>query len=251
MSQDNKTFFDLCNDTLEELYYETVDTFEELADLPEGKKVKKELNRALVYICNNERNAWQFRDCNIDIMLVPGLNEYDMPNGFIKYLKYPFENQLLTYCEDHKFLPINTGKPLYYWFDDDDKIKVYPIPTIDDANRIIHCSFYTNDFAKDCRGVYKSEMDQACDVPIIPRHHRNILVYKVCADWRANSNDARSVYYDRKFREAYRALLTDQRLSNDLPNGLNLGDQGQTYKDTLLNIFYNPYSSTSRSIRDK
>lgn len=245
MSQEDKNYFDLCNDILEELYYETVDTFEELADLPEGRKVKKELNRALVYICNNEHEAWQFRDVEQDMFLVPGMNKYDLPNGFISYLKYPKETLLLTYVEDHKTFPYSTGLPVYYWFDDN-KIKLYPIPTEEQANKRIVIHFYTNDYAKDCRGVFKPEMVEACDVPIIPNHHRNILVYKVCQDWRANMNDPKSAYYERKFKEAYRALLSDQRLSNDLPNGLELGGSDLTYSEQMYRIFKNPYTINRR-----
>ena len=241
MSQDNKNYFDLCNDILEELYYEKVDTFEELEELTEGRKVKKELNRALVYICNNEHSAWQFRDVEQDLFLVPYMNQYDLPNGFISYMKYPEETLLLTYVDDHKTFPYSTGLPVYYWFDNN-KIKLYPVPTECEANKRISIHYYTNDYAKDCRGVFKPEMTEECDEPIIPRHHRNILVYKVCADWRANVNDPKSVHYDVKFKEAYRALLSDQRLSADLPNGLDLSFEPLTYTEQMYQIFKNPYT---------
>ena len=56
MSSKNKNFFDLCNEILDELYYEQVDSFDELENLTEGRRVKKELNRALYTICNNENS---------------------------------------------------------------------------------------------------------------------------------------------------------------------------------------------------
>ena len=87
MSSKNKNFFDLCNEILDELYYEQVDSFDELENLTEGRRVKKELNRALYTICNNENSNWQFREVDEPIITIAGQSEYDRPNGFIRYKK--------------------------------------------------------------------------------------------------------------------------------------------------------------------
>ena len=41
-----KNYFELCNDVLEELYYEKAETFDELDTMAEGRRVKKMLNQA-------------------------------------------------------------------------------------------------------------------------------------------------------------------------------------------------------------
>lgn len=220
MSSTNKNFMDLCNDILDELYYEQVENFDDLDQLTEGRRVKKELNRALVMICNNEHMNWQFKEVDTPIITVAGQNHYDKPNGFIRYIKRADENLVLTFIEDQKYYPDNnTGDPVQYWMDSD-KIRFFPTPSRTGLQLDVH--ILTNDCAMDCNGITKPEMVCECDVPIIPNKHRNILIYRVCADWRANDGDAKSQYYDRKYREAYRAMKADCIQTLDYPSGLDI-----------------------------
>lgn len=231
MSNRNKNFFDLCNDILDELYYERVDSFEELNNITEGRRVKKELNRALTMICNNENSNWQFREVDSPIITVAGQSEYERPNGFIRYIKRDDENIVLTYVEEHKYYPDDTtGDPVQYWMDNE-KIRFFPIPDRDNVQLNVH--LYTNDCAMDCNGVLKPEMESGCDVPIIPNKHRNILIYRVCADWRANDADAKSQYYDRKYREAYRAMKMDCIQTEDYPSGLDIMHNSPSIVESL------------------
>lgn len=232
-----KTYFDLCNDILEELYYEKVDTFEELDTIAEGRRVKKMLNQALSYICNNENEAWEFRNKETEIVLVPGMKTYDRPNGFIQYMKYPCLDLVLGYYEDHKYLPHNTtGLPVGYYISND-KINFFPTPSESEDDVIIKVEYYTDDFAEDSCGLGKPEMKLANDVPIIPARHRDILIWKVCADWRGNDADGNYIHYQSKFKRAYRALCKDCRRTQDLPNGFHIGDHNQSIVKSLYNAW--------------
>lgn len=220
MSSTNKNFMDLCNDILDELYYEQVDNFEDLDNLTEGRRVKKELNRALTMICNNENTNWQFKEVDSPLITVEGQTHYEKPNGHIRYLKRPDNQLVLNYVEAHKYMNDNTtGDPVLYWMDGE-TIRLFPTPSETGVQIDIHN--YTNDCAMDCNGITKPEMEYACDVPLIPNKHRNILIYRVCADWRANDADAKSQYYDRKYREAYRAMKMDCVQTEDYPSGLDI-----------------------------
>lgn len=222
MSSKNKNFFDLCNEILDELYYEQVDSFDELETLTEGRRVKKELNRALYTICNNENANWQFREVDEPIITIAGQAEYERPNGFIRYIKRNDENIVLSLVDEHKYYPDDiTGDPVQYWMDSE-RIRFFPIPSRDDVQLNVH--LYTNNFAKDKNGVGKAEMEYYCDTPIIPNQYRSILVWRVCADWRANDGDPKSQYYERKYREAYRAMRENCIQSEDYPSGLHIED---------------------------
>lgn len=241
MSRKNRNFMELCNDILDELYYEQVDSFNELDDLTEGRRVKKELNRALVMICNNENSNWQFREVDTPIITVAGQSEYERPNGFIRWIKRDDENIVLTYVDEHKYYPDNTtGDPVQYWMDNE-RIRFFPIPSRDGVQLNVH--LYTNDCAKDCNGVLKPEMECECDVPIIPNKHRNVLIYRVCADWRANDGDAKSQYYDRKYREAYRAMKMDCVQTEDYPSGLDI--MGTT--PSIVQSLYNGWNISTQT----
>ena len=169
MSSNDKYFFDLCNEVLDELYYEQVDTFEELEETTEGRKVKKLLNRALITICNNENSNWQFRETDSAIILVEGQSEYERPNGFIRWIKRNDENLVLTYVDEHKYYPDDTtGDPVQYWMDNE-RIRFFPIPS--ETGKQLNVHLYTNDYARDCNGVLKQEMECECDTPIIPNKH--------------------------------------------------------------------------------
>lgn len=232
-----KNYFELCNDILEELYYERVSTFTELDEIAEGRRVKKMLNQALSYICNNENQAWEFRNKSTQIVLVPGMKEYDRPNGFIEYMKYGNQDLVLSYYKEHKYLPQNTtGLPTGYYISDD-KINFFPTPSEAEDDVLINVQYYTDNFAEDCCGLGKPEMKYEKDVPIIPARHRDILIWKVCADWRANDRDGHYEHYQSKFKKAYRALKMDCARTLDKPQGFSIGDCPQTITQSLYNAW--------------
>lgn len=236
-----KTYFDLCNEVLIELFYERVDNFDELDNLTEGIKVKQDLNSALNMICNSEQGPFRFRKAEFDLSLVEGISNYEMPNGYIDYMRYKDTPIVLSYCENHQYLPFATGMPLQYWIDNGKEISLYPVPDCSQNNRLIKVEFYTNDFAKDKCGVYKPEMVYATDVPIIPNHHRDILKWKVCADWRGSLNDAKAAFYERRYKKAYTNLISDQKLSNDYPAGFNImPDVSRSVDAAIKNAYFNP-----------
>lgn len=242
MCINDRNYFELCNEILGELYFEEVEYFEELDEIEEGRRVKRLLNRALKYICNNEEGAWSFRELEQALIPTKDVKHYDKPNGFIEYIKYPKNNIVLTYIDDHKYTVSNTkGMPISYWMHNN-KIRLYPTPdhTYNDNELSIH--FLTNDYAKDCCGFYKPQMVYETDTPIIPNHHRDILVYKVCADWRTNAGDAQSVFFKEQYKNAYRALLSDCRQTEDLNNGLHISGQDYSYTEQMLDAFNNPYT---------
>ena len=243
-----KTYFTLCNEILTELFYEKVEDFDELDNLTEGIKVKQDLNSALNIICNLDNRAYKFRKCDFDLSLVEGIKNYEMPNGYIDYMRYRDTPIVLTYCEDHQYLPLTYGMPVQYWVDNGKDISLYPIPDASQNGRIIKVEFYTNDFARDECGILKPEMECKNDVPIIPNHHRDILKWKVCADWRGSVNDAKAVFYERRFKQAYTNLIYDQKLTNDYPNGFEImGNPYSNYQNSILKAFELP--STAKRIK--
>lgn len=235
----SKNYFQLCNEILTELFYEKVETFEELDDLPEGIKVKQDLNSALVEICNSEDEAWKFRDVEFPLSLVEGIHEYALPDGFVDYIRYYDTPIVLTYSKEHKYLPKAYGMPLQYWFGDN-KIKFYPIPDCEQNGRLLKVDMFTNCFAKDGCGVLKPCLEKEDDTTIIPDQHIDVLKWKVCADWRASLNDAKALYYNRKYIKAYANLASDQRLSADFPAGFDIMPTGYTANDAILRAFKNP-----------
>lgn len=233
----SKNYFDLCNEVLEELYYEKADTFEELDTTAEGRRVKRMLNQALAYVCNNENEGWSFRNKTTQLVLVPGMTEYSRPNGFIEYMKYTDREIVLNYYEDHKFLPNHCiGLPTGYYICDD-KINLFPTPGESEDDIIIKIQYYTDDFAEDCCKMGKPKMVYETDVPIIPARHRDVLIWKVCADWRGNDRDGHYEHYEAKFKRAYRALLMDCRRTLDKPQGLQL----ENYQPSITRNLYNAW----------
>ena len=250
MSIDNRNFLELCNEILDELYYEEVSDFDELQEIQEGRRVKRELNRALTFICNNEDTAWSFKDTDCVMVPVDGVSMYDLPDGYIEYMKYKHNQLVLQYYEDHRNYPSNAvGLPTGYWIEDS-KIRLYPTPmnTGNDKEIVIH--YYTNGYAKDCCGMTKPVMEYATDTPIIPNKHRDILIWRVCADWRANNNDAKTQFYEDKFKKAYKAMLSDCRITEDYPNGNSILGGVSSYSEALLKIFRNPYINSSYKERN-
>lgn len=232
-----KNYFDLCNEVLEELYYEKVDTFEELDNITEGRRVKRMLNQALEYICNNENEAWEFRNKETELVLVGGMKTYDRPNGFIEYMKYTDQDIVLQYIQDHRYLPRECyGLPVQYYISND-MLNFFPVPSDTETDKTIKIEYYTNDFAEDCNGIGKPKMTCECDTPIIPARHRDILVWKVCADWRANSRDGNYEHYEAKFKRAYRALKMDCRRTLDKPMGISILGCNPTITRSLYNAW--------------
>lgn len=232
-----KTYFELCNDVLEELYYERAENFDELSETAEGRRVKKMLNQALNYICNNENEAWSFRNKDTEIVLVPGMKTYDRPHGFIEYMKYVHQDIVLQYVKDFRYLPNRSdGLPVMYYINND-KLNLFPTPSEAEDDLIIHVEYYTDDFAEDCCGLGKPEMKLATDTPIIPARHRDILIWKVCADWRANERDGHFEHYESKFKKAYRALRADCRRTADLPAGFHIGGCNPSIVTSLYNAW--------------
>ena len=241
MSDCDRNYFELCNDILGELYFDEVDTFDELEDIEEGRRAKRELNKALNFICNQENGAWTFREQQGIIVPVKGVSDYDKPCGFIQYLKRPKSNLVLGYYEEHKYYTSNaTGTPTGYWMSDG-KIRLYPTPDRTYNDDIIETHFLTYNYAKDCCQMLKPKMKYETDTPIIPNHHRDILVYKVCADWRADARDSQSLHYKELYKYAYKALLDDCRETMDLPNGLYISDDTLSPNEISANIFFNPF----------
>lgn len=232
-----KNYFELCNDVLEELYYEKVDTFEELDTIAEGRRVKKMLNQALSYICNNENEAWSFRNKETQIVLVPGMDAYDRPNGFIEYMKYANQDIVLNYVNDYKYLPnTSNGLPVLYYISND-MINFFPTPSEAEDDLIINVEYYTDDFAEDCCGLGKPVMKFETDTPIIPARHRDILIWKVCADWRANDADAHFQHYQSKFKKAYKALKMDCARTLDKPQGFQIGGCSPSIVSSIYNAW--------------
>ena len=232
-----KNYFELCNDVLEELYYEKAETFDELDTMVEGRRVKEMLNQALAYICNNESEGWEFRNKDTQLILVPNMKAYDRPNGFIEYMKYADEDIVLQYVENHKYLPNQCyGLPVQYYISND-MINLFPCPSETEDNKVIKIEYYTDNFAEDVCGLGKPEMKHASDVPIIPARHRDILVWKVCADWRANDADRHYEHYEAKFKRAYRALLEACRRTLDKPRGLQILPQSNSIVQNLYNAW--------------
>jgi len=241
MSNRDKNYLELCNDVLSELYFEEAQTFDELEDTEEGRRAKKELNRALTFICNNEDVAWTFRETTVSLMPTKDIKYYDKPNGFIQYIRYPKSNLLLNYVDESKFYPVNAkGMPVCYWFKGE-KLALYPTPDKNYNEDMLYIRYLTYNYAVDCCGIGKPVMEYETDVPIIPNNHRDILVWKVCMDWRANLGDAKTQYYRSQYKTAYRALLNDCRETEEMGNGLHVGNFSPSYTQQMMGIFNNPF----------
>ena len=237
-----RNYLDLCNEVLSELVYEEVATFEELDDITEGKKVKRELNKALRQICNNEQRPWKFRQRTVLIPLVGGIQQYEIPNGYIRYIRYPETPIKLEYMVNHDTVIKDVqGLPLTYWTNDNNLV-LYPTPDDTQTGKVLEVHLLTYDYAVDCCGLLKPIMDSECDEPIIPEHHRDVLVYKVCANWRGNVTDARAQYFQAQYKTAYKNLLSDQRLTEDYPNMLDVMGRRESMTSTLYNTFFNPWN---------
>lgn len=234
-----RTYFDLIKDCLVEMFYEEPTTWEE-TNTTEGNKVKRLLNQALETICLGENIPWKFRERMAHIILVEDVREYPMVPGYIHSIRYHDEPIQLYYDERYIDLPMNAkGMPTLYWVYGN-KINLYPIANKQQQGEQLDVRFLTNYCAMDCCGVLKRRMEAPDDEPIIPEEFRDILIYKVCGDFRRSATDSASVYYREKYRWAYKSLLEAQKLSNDYPNGFDLGIYNPTLQESIMNVFYNP-----------
>ena len=235
----SKTYFDLVNNCLREMFYEEVDTWED-TDTTEGKKIKQLLNQALETICLGEDIPWKFRERKRYLVLVPGVKEYPMVPGYIHSMRYNDTTVQLYYDERFVNLPHDCkGMPILYYIYGGN-INLYPTPSDQEANREILVRFLTNYCATDCCGVLKHRMENPDDEPIIPDEFRDILVYKVCADFRRSRTDSASVYYLDKYKWAYKSLLYAQKMSYDYPQGFDIDPCPKSIQDVIIDTWRNP-----------
>lgn len=233
------TYFDLVKDCLVEMFYEKPETWAD-TETTEGIKVKQLLNQALNTIVMGENIPWKFREKYYFLVLVDGVKSYPMPDGYISSMRYEDEPIQLYYNERYVQLPTDTyGQPLCYWIYAGN-IEFFPIPNKQMNGRTIVVRYLTNCCATDKYGILKHSMECEDDEPIIPEKYRDLLVYSVCKDFRRSFNDATSVHYERKYRELYKALLSEQRQSNDYPNGFDIGPYNPTLQDVIMDVFQNP-----------
>lgn len=244
------TYFDLVNKCLREMFYEEVDNWND-TDTTEGRKIKQLLNQALEEVVLGEDIPWKFRERERYLVLVPGVQKYPMVPGYIHSMRYNDTTVQLYYDERYITLPHNTkGMPILYYIYND-YINLYPIPSEQESGRQILVRFLTNCCATDCCGVLKHRMEKPDDEPIIPEGFRDILVYKVCADFRRSRTDSASVYYLDKYRWAYKTLLYEQRKTQDYPQGFDIDPYPKSIQEVILDCWRNPrvYSTSYSNYR--
>lgn len=235
-----RNYFTLCNDILREMYYEEAETFVDLDDTTEGRKVKAKLNQILTEICINEKDIWVFRERTKLLYMISDENRYPLPNGYIEYIvpiKYPAP---LLYNINWKYLPRTAkGRPIHYRIYDD-KIEVWPTPNNDNDGFEFEVKYLTYDCAIDEDGIDKEVLVNETDEPIIPNRYRDILVYGVCKDLRAGINDPKSMFYDKRYKDLYRAMLSTLTRSDDYPTGNDIMGKVPSIQESSLSVFYNP-----------
>ena len=159
-----RTYFDLINDCLREMFYEEATTWSE-TDTTEGKKIKQLLNQALEEIVLGEDIPWKFRERKHYLVLVPGVKEYPMVPGYIHSMRYNDTTVQLYYDERYIRLPYDSkGMPILYYIYGGN-INLYPIPSEQERGRMIDVRFLTNYCATDCCGVLKHRMEKPDDEP--------------------------------------------------------------------------------------
>lgn len=235
-----KTYFSLCNDILREMYYEEASAFEDLEDTIEGRRVKRKLNQINNEITLNEKDIWTFRERTTTLYLISGVNKYPMVNGYIEYIvpeKYPSP---LLYNPNWKYLPRNSqGRPIYYRVYNE-QIELFPVPNNNNAGLAHEIKYLTYNCAKDKDGLEKAEMEYGDDEPIIPDRYRDILVYAVCKDLRADVTDSKSLFFEKRYKELYRSMLSSFNHTSDFPAGLDINTKVPSLQESMLTVFYNP-----------
>lgn len=233
-----RNYLELCNEILGEMYWEQVETFDQLTTT-EGERVKRKLNQILQEIVIGQEEAWTFRERQDDLILVGGVCNYDMVDGYIRDITPYAYPAPLIYTPDFKYMPLNAhGRPVRYWIWENN-IRVYPTPNQEDEGFTFRIRYYTNNTCRDDRGNEKPYMTEPTDEPIIPDKYRDVLVYGVCKDLRSNESDPKTVFYEKKFRNAYKRMLSECRRTVDFPNGLHTGNP-ISIQQSYLNVFYNP-----------
>ena len=236
-----RNYLDLCNDILREMYYEEVTSFDDL-ETTEGKKIKSKLNQILTQLVIGEKIVWTFREKSKPLYLISEQKTYPMINGHIESIvpvEYPAP---LIYTPDWKYLPRNSqGRPIRYWIYAD-KLNLFPIPNAGNEGMEFTINYLTNDCAVDANGCSKEMMELTDDEPIIPNKYRDILVYGVCKDLRANINDTKSAFFEKRYKELYRTMLSTTARSEDYPNGFDIMGHTPSILESSLNVFYNPRS---------
>lgn len=238
-----RNFFELCNEALDTMVYTPAATFEDLDSTTEGRLVKRLINRNLRTICGGEQSIWKFREKTKDIYMVGGQQQYDMPDGFILFIRPNDDtNRIpLQLNQDWEYLPMTaTGTPVFYWIYKD-KINVFPTPTNDMQGQKYTIRYLTNNFALDEWDCEKPILENETDTPIIPEIYRDILVYGAAKDFRAHAGDAKSIFYDRKYKELYRNMLYSEQLTEDYLKGGSITNYPMSNLQAQLNAFYNPY----------
>jgi hypothetical protein len=238
-----RNFFELCNDALDCMVYTQAQKFEDLDKTTEGRMVKKIINRNLRTICGGEQSIWKFREKVKNIYMVGGMSKYDMPNGFVLFVR-PDDNTNripLQLNQDWNYLPLTaTGTPVQYWIYEN-KINVFPTPTKDMQGDKYKIHYLTNNFAIDNYGCEKDILRDETDEPIIPEEYRDLLVYGAAKDFRANRADAKAAFYDEKYKELYRNMLYNEVLTEDYIKGGSIARYPLSNLQAKLDAFYNPY----------
>lgn len=241
-----KTYFDICKKVMKNLFYETPATFAELDETVEGQRVKQLVNEVNNFVCLNENRPWKFREVKQPIVMVEGIKYYDLPNGFTKWMRYQETLVRLVYNQHHKLTPNAKGQPILYWIENN-KYRLFPVPDASWNNKILDVYYLTNNFAYDKCLVPKAEMTEENDTSIIPEPFLDILVYGACRDFRASANDAKSAFYDNKYKLMYKAMKSACRLSEDYPDGFDIfGATDDNIDRQIKRDFYNPYTVNGR-----
>lgn len=235
-----RNYFNLCNDILREMYYEEAVTFSELDNTTEGKKVKYKLNQILTEICIQEKDIWKFRERTKQLFLIEGISKYPMVNGFIEYIVPMAYPSPLQYNPNWKYLPrYSIGRPIQYRLYGDN-IEMFPIPNGNSDGLEFEIKYLTNDCATDTDGFDKEQLELETDEPIIPNRYRDILVYGVCKDLRAGINDSKSLFFDKRYKDLYRSMLSTMVRTDDYPMGLDIMGKNPSITESSLAVFYNP-----------
>jgi hypothetical protein len=163
-----------------------------------------------------------------------------MVNGYIEYIVPMAYPAPLIYNPNWKYLPrTSQGRPIHYRIYNDN-IELFPIPNEMNSGLEYEIKYLTNDCAIDSDGIDKESMTDATDEPIIPARYRDILVYGVCKDLRASLNDAKSLFFEKRYKELYRSMLSSLTRTSDFPAGLDIMGYQPSIQESSLSVFYNP-----------
>lgn len=237
-----RTYLDLCNEVINLMSYLPARTLEDL-DTPEGRLIKQKMNELLRELCCGEHDTWKFRERVKTIYLSDGIENYELPEGYIVYIRPNDDTNRppLIYAMDHKYLPLSTnGTPMYYWIEED-KLRLFPTPNEHSDGDEYKIKYLTDKFATDKNGCCKDIMTEEDDEPIIPELYRSLLVYGVVRDFRASRGDSKSEFYRKKYISLYNKMLSNQRLTDDYFKGGKVMQYKPTTLEAKIASFRNPY----------